>query len=87
MRRPVFLGSILSTIVAFLAACFCVVTTLVWVVRQWAPDPWFVWAVGLGLIGTAMVFIWQWWRLPAEIGLAAIHPASWLIVADTPISP
>ncbi|NLS93644.1 MAG: hypothetical protein GXX96_15905 [Planctomycetaceae bacterium] len=66
MRRPVFLGSVVGTIVAFLAACFFVVTTLIWLVRQWAPDPWFVWAVGLGLIGTAMVFIWRWWRLPAE---------------------
>lgn len=48
MRRLVFWRSVLGTIVALVVACFFVVTALIWLVRQWAPDPCFVWAVGRG---------------------------------------
>jgi hypothetical protein len=66
MKRLIFFGSILGTLVAFLVACFVVVTTLIWLVRQWEPAPWMVWAVGLGMMGAAVAVIWRWWRLPAE---------------------
>ncbi len=66
MKRFVFLGSIFGTVIALLAACFVVVTTLIWLLRQWEPAPWLVWAVGLGLTGAAVAVIWRWWRLPVE---------------------
>jgi hypothetical protein len=66
MKRVVFLGSILGTIVVFFAACLVVAATLVWFVRQWEAAPWVVWAVGLALVGVAAAGIWRWWRLPAE---------------------
>ncbi len=66
MKWFVFLGAVLGTIAAFLASCFVVVTTLIWLVRQWDPAPWLVWAVGLGLMGATVASIWRWWRLPVE---------------------
>jgi hypothetical protein len=66
MKKLIFLGSILGTMVGFLAACFLVATTSIWLVRQWEPAPWVVWAVGLGMMGAAVGVIWRWWRLPVE---------------------
>ncbi len=66
MKKLIFLGSILGTLVGFLVACFVVVTMLIWLVRQWEPARWVVWAVGLGMMGVAVGVIWRWWRLPAE---------------------
>ncbi len=66
MKRAAFLGSILGTLVVFLAACLVVLATMVWFVRQWEPAPWVVWAVGLALVGVAAAGIWRWWRLSVE---------------------
>ena len=66
MKRVVFLGSILGTMAVFLVACFFVLTTLIWLVRQWEPASWVVWVVGLGLMGGVVGIGWRWWRLPVE---------------------
>ncbi len=46
MKWLVFLGSILGTMAAFLAACFAVAATLIWLVRQWGAAAWVVWVGG-----------------------------------------
>jgi hypothetical protein len=66
MKRLIFLGSILGTLVALPVASLVVVITLVWLVRQWGAGPWVVWVVGLGMMGAAVAVIWRWWRLPVE---------------------
>ncbi len=66
MKRLVFLGSILGTLAAFLAACFFVLATLAWLIRSWHPTPWVVGAAGAGMIAVAVALLWRWWRLPVE---------------------
>lgn len=66
MKRLVVLGSILGTLAVFLAACFFVAITLIWLIWQWEPARWVVWAVGLGMMVVAVALIWRWWRLPVE---------------------
>ena len=66
MKRLIFLGSILGTLAALLAACLAVLAMQVWLVRHWHPAPWVIWVVGLGLAVAAVAVIWRWWRLPPE---------------------
>ena len=64
MKSLLFVGSVLGTVAALLAACLVVVATLIWLIWQWEARPWVVWAAGLGMMGTAVAVIWRWWRLP-----------------------
>jgi len=66
MKRLVFAGSVLGTLAALLAACLAVLATVIWLLRQWEPAPWVLWAVRLGMMGAAVALIWRWWRLPSE---------------------
>lgn len=66
MKRMVFWGSVVGTIVALVVACFFVLATLVWLVFRWNPAPWVVWSVGLSLAAVVVAAVWRWWRLPVE---------------------
>lgn len=66
MKRLVFLASVLGTAAAFVAGCFLVMITLLWLVRIWSPAPWVVGVSGIGLLAATIVAIWRWWRLTVE---------------------
>ncbi len=66
MRRLVFLGSIVGTFAAFLAACLATLATLVWLLRVWYPAPWVIVLIAITMLVATVAVIWRWWHLPAE---------------------